>query len=142
VSLHSEDDVIGFSEISDTMAFAVSTARLASIREKASSSRFHTIAVFDKLTGLTDEEKCHILVQHPISFVNALPNDEENDDLDGNMELTEDDESGLAYIKEMVDDCNSLEELIVLYNTVSDEYSHLIELLYEDDSIGEKLKHY
>jgi hypothetical protein len=134
--------VIGFSEISDTMAFAVSTARLASIREKASSSRFHTIAVFDKLTGLTDEEKCHILVQHPISFVNALPNDEENDDLDGNMELTEDDESGLAYIKEMVDDCNSLEELIALYNTVSDEYSQLIELLYEDDSIREKLKHY
>jgi hypothetical protein len=80
--------------------------------------------------------------QHPISFVNALPNDEENDDLDGTLELTEDDESGLAYIKEMVDDCNSLEELIALYNTVSDEYSQLIELLYEDDSIGEKLKNY
>jgi DNA-binding SARP family transcriptional activator len=74
--------------------------------------------------------------------VNALPNDEENDDLDGTLELTEDDESGLAYIKEMVDDCNSLEELIALYNTVSDEYSQLIELLYEDDSIGEKLKNY
>lgn len=134
VSLHSEEDVIELSQISETMVFAVSTGRLPSNREIAnrSSSPFHTIAVFDKLTGLTDEEKYSILVQHPISFVNAsirMDEKDRSDDWEGNMELHE---SGKA----IVDDCTSLEELIALYNTVFEEYSQSIESWDDEVNCG------
>jgi len=141
ISLHGEDDVIGFSDISDTMAFAVSTGRLASNRENAnpSSSPFHTMAVFDKLTGLTDDEKYHILIQHPIPLVNALMTIDNDDEKYDDVDVDSDNEDvEWIRIKDMVDDCSSREELIELYNALVDEYSQMIELLGEEDSSEKK----
>jgi len=125
VSLHGEDDVIGFSEISDSVKFAVSTGCLVSHRTKDhSSSSYHTIAVFDKLTGLDEEEKYNILVQHPVSFVNALltaidDDDEEHDDVfNSKRDQSEESEGGWIQRKDIFDDCKSIEDVIAFHETV------------------------
>mmetsp|Transcript_29541 Transcript_29541/g.43576 ORF Transcript_29541/g.43576 Transcript_29541/m.43576 type:complete len:265 (+) Transcript_29541:180-974(+) len=129
ISLHCEKEVYPFAKSPD-YSFLVSTCKILNKRrydeeeEKDERSLFHTLAVFDKVDGLSKEDARDLCSQHPLNFINAVTESEIQDLLPG---LNESNDVGLNKSKNQWDprrgkfDQASADQLMDSLNAVFDD---------------------